>query len=66
MIDLKLNVGGGPDEDGLYATLPILVKNIRRGNTILAINDEYGVFEKYSFGRKGLEKFFDMRYEYIS
>jgi hypothetical protein len=66
MIDLKLNVGGGPDEDGLYASLPILVKNIRRGNTLLSIENEDGVFQKYSFGRKGLEKFFDMRYEYIS
>ena len=34
IVDLKLNVYG-PKEDEMYAMLPILVKNIRRGNTIL-------------------------------
>ena len=43
----------------------MVVKNIRRGNTVLKIDGgEKGV--KYSFGRKGLEKFFDVRYEMIS
>jgi hypothetical protein len=37
MIDLKLNVFG-PIEDEVYATHPMLVKNIRRGNTILRID----------------------------
>lgn len=45
----------------MYALFPLLIKNIRRGNTILKINDS-----KYSFGRKGLEKFFDLRYEFIN
>ena len=60
IIDLKLNVHG-PVEDSGYALFPLLIKNIRRGNTILKINDN-----KYSFGRKGLEKFFDLRYEFIN
>jgi hypothetical protein len=63
MIDLKLNVFG-PVEDEVYATHPVLVKNIRRGNTILRLNTPEGT--KFSFGRKGLEKFFDMRWEFIS
>lgn len=59
MIDLKINIFG-PIEDQVYSTFPSLIKNIRRGNTILRLND------KLSFGRKGLEKFFDLRYEHIS
>jgi hypothetical protein len=42
----------------------MLVKNIRRGNTVLRIDGGSGT--KFSFGRKGLEKFFDVRYEMIS
>lgn len=42
-----------------------MIKNIRRGNTVLKIDREDGTSE-YSLGRKGLEKFFDMRYEYIN
>jgi hypothetical protein len=42
-----------------------VIKNIRRGNTVLKIDREDGTSE-YSLGRKGLEKFFDMRYEYIN
>jgi hypothetical protein len=34
LIDVKLDVYG-PQEDIFYSTFPILVKNIRRGNTIL-------------------------------
>jgi hypothetical protein len=63
LVDLKLNVFG-PIEDEVYSTIPILVKNIRRGNTILRIDGPTGT--KFSLGRKGLEKFFDMRYEFIS
>ena len=37
IIDLKLNIAGGPEEDKLYASVPTLVKNIRRGNTVLKI-----------------------------
>ena len=64
MIDLKLQVSG-PIEDSVYAMFPLLIKNIRRGNTILKIDDESGE-SNYVFGRKGLEKFFDLRYEFIS
>lgn len=60
MIDLKIN-SFGPIEDTVYAAFPSLIKNVRRGNTILK-SHEGG----YSFGRKGLEKFFDLRYEHIS
>ena len=62
LIDLKLNVQG-PVEDNVYALFPLLIKNIRRGNTVLKI-DNGGL--TYAFGRKGLEKFFDLRYEFIS
>ena len=37
MIDLKLNVQG-PIEDEVYALFPLLIKNIRRGNTVLRID----------------------------
>jgi len=38
LIDLKLNVQG-PAEDKFYAMNPLLIKNIRRGNTILRIDN---------------------------
>ena len=63
LIDLKINVFG-PFEDSVYAAFPVLIKNIRRGNTVLKYRDNGQVC--YSFGRKGLEKFFDLRYEHIS
>lgn len=64
MVDLKLNVVG-PVEDEIYGLFPLLIKNIRRGNTILRI-DQGGTGDEYTLGRKGLEKFFDLRYEFIS
>jgi hypothetical protein len=64
IIDVKLNVNG-TFEDEIYASFPFIIKNIRRGNTVLKIEKADGEAE-YSLGRKGLEKFFDMRYEYIS
>ena len=64
MIDLKLNCFG-PIEDQIYAAFPVLIKNIRRGNTIIKYSESPGV-TRFTFGRKGLEKFFDMRYEHIS
>jgi hypothetical protein len=64
IIDLKLNVNG-PFEDEIYASFPFVIKNVRRGNTVLKIEKEDGSLS-YSLGRKGLEKFFDMRYEYIN
>lgn len=63
IIDLKINVFG-PFEDSVYAAFPVLIKNIRRGNTVLKYKENGKV--NYSFGRKGLEKFFDVRYEHIS
>lgn len=65
MIDLKLNVMGGPIEDETYALFPLLIKNIRRGNTVLRLDRAEGESE-YVLARKGLEKFFDLRYEWIS
>lgn len=64
LIDLKLNVVG-PIEDQVYAAFPMLIKNIRRGNTIIRYTDEQGR-QHFTFGRKGLEKFFDLRIEHIS
>ena len=65
MIDLKLNVQG-PVEDEVYAHFPLLIKNIRRGNTVLRMIAPQADENEYEFGRKGLEKFFDLRYEFIS
>lgn len=59
--DLTLSVHG-PLEDDAYSLSPFLVKNIRRGNTIIEVTEEP---PKYYMGRKGLPKFFDMRDEYI-
>jgi len=64
VIDLKINVYG-PLEDQVYAAFPVLIKNIRRGNTVLELKNKEGGYN-YSFGRKGLEKFFDLRFEHIS
>ena len=64
MIDLKLDTYG-PLEDQVYALFPLLIKNIRRGNTVLRL-DNAKPGEEFVFGRKGLEKFFDLRYEFIS
>lgn len=49
-----------------YSTLPLLIKNIRRGNTILTITDSNTQNVSYSIGRKGLMKFFDLRLNYVS
>ena len=64
LVDLKLNVAG-PAEDEVYAMFPLLIKNIRRGNTVLRIDNADGD-SNYVLARKGLEKFFDLRYEFIS
>lgn len=48
----------------MYAAFPVLIKNIRRGNTVLRYADQQST--KLTMGRKGLEKFFDLRYEHIS
>ena len=54
----------GPLEDAAYSLSPFLVKNVRRGNTIIEIKQESG-HHKYVMGRKGLPKFFDMKDEFI-
>ena len=41
ILDLKLDVFG-PKEDLYYSTFPLLIKNIRRGNTIIKITDSDG------------------------
>jgi len=38
LIDLKIN-SYGPFEDSVYAAFPVLIKNIRRGNTVLKYRD---------------------------
>ena len=58
LIDLKLDVFG-PTEDKYYGALPYLVKNIRRGNTLIVKEG------KHFLGRKGLMKFFDMRMSFV-
>lgn len=65
IIDLKLDVFG-PREDDYYSALPILTKNIRRGNTILKVHDNKAGTVEYFIGRKGVMKFFDLRLPYIS
>ena len=63
LIDLKLDIFG-PQEDLFYSTLPLLVQNVRRGNTIIKIQGEKEC--QYHIGRKGLMKFFDMRLDFVS
>ena len=63
-IDMKLDMNGVM-EDQFYSRVPQLIKNVRRGNTILEIKDENGQIGHH-IGRKGLMKFFDMRLDFIS
>ena len=63
--DLKLDVFG-PKEDMFYSTFPVLVKNIRRGNTIITKTDPDTNEKSHYIGRKGLMKFFDMRLNFVS
>ena len=69
IIDLKLDVFG-PKEDFFYSTFPLLVLNVRRGNTILRVssttNDEKASKTSHYLGRKGLQKFFDLRLGFVS
>lgn len=37
VIDLKLNTNG-PFEDEIYSSFPFIIKNIRRGNTVLRVD----------------------------
>ena len=65
VIDVKLDVFG-PKEDLYYSTFPHLIKNVRRGNTIIKITSDDDELPQYAMGRKGLMKFFDMRLQFIS
>lgn len=65
IIDLKLDVYG-PKEDFFYSTFPLLVRNVRRGNTILRVYDEKASKTSYYLARKGLQKFFDLRLGFVS
>lgn len=49
----------GYKEDEAFAIEPFLLKNIRRGNTLIEITKE-GKIEKEVIARKGLIKFFDL------
>lgn len=51
----------------MYALHPELEKNIRRGNTYLEVYDayDYSLFKHTIVGRKGLQKFYDMKPEYL-
>jgi hypothetical protein len=51
-------------EDMYYSTFPSLIKNIRRGNTIIKLHKD-GQTHNY-IGRKGLMKFFDLRMPFVS
>jgi hypothetical protein len=53
------------DEDTAFSIDPDLLKNIRRGNTILEISSSEGEVKRV-IGRKGLVKFFDMSIDYLS
>jgi hypothetical protein len=64
LIDVKLDVYG-PNEDMFYSTFPNLVKNIRRGNTIIKRYNEDKT-HKFVMGRRGLMKFFDLRLPFVS
>lgn len=67
MKDLSLTVSG-PKEDQSFAEDPYLWLNFRRGNTLLDIYDpnNYDRLVNRVIARKGLNKFFDIKYEFIS
>ncbi|CDW91204.1 UNKNOWN [Stylonychia lemnae] len=76
MVDFKLNKRG-PSEDETYALDVFLVKNIRRGNTVIeqiernvTVNVDGKEIEdikvlKRCMGRKGLTKFFDLQIDFL-
>ena len=59
LFDLSL-AGRGPKEDRIFGQNEFYRKNIRRGLSFLKKDGE-----GHMLSRKGLEKFFDLRYEYI-
>ena len=62
--DISINAYG-PNEDEIYAFNEWYRANIRRGNTVVQVLSSHGKEIEAFIGRKGFEKFFDLRYEYI-
>ena len=60
-IDLSLQARA-IEEDMTYKVQPLIMKNLRRGNTLLKSSTDGSVV----FGRKGLYKFFDLKYHFVS
>ena len=66
--DIKLSVPGGPQEDKTYLENPLLVKNVRRGNTLINFYNDEEDPDKCTMaviGRKGLPKFFNLEPEFL-
>lgn len=65
--DLSLKVKAS-DEDEAFAKHAELWLNFRRGNTLLELYDpmDYDRLTQIVVGRKGLNKFFDLSYDFIS
>lgn len=65
--DLSLVVKAS-QEDEAFASDPFLWLNFRRGNTLLELYDpnDYKNLVKTVIARKGINKFFDIKYEYVS
>lgn len=55
----------GPVEDSVFALDISIMKNVRRGNTILVTQALDGKDSHFEIARKGLPKFFDLKIEYI-
>lgn len=65
LYDLSIQTTHSNFEDEIYKSNQWLRKNIRRGNTVAQVRDSSKNIKEVFFGRKGFEKFFDLRYEYI-
>lgn len=65
--DLSLKVKAR-DEDEAFARNPELWLNFRRGNTLFELYDpiDYNKLTDIVVGRKGLNKFFDIKHDFIS
>jgi hypothetical protein len=65
--DLSLHAKGS-DEDEAFAMDPQLWLNFRRGNTLLQLFDptNYDRLVKTVIARKGINKFFDISYDFVS
>eukprot|EP00347_Sterkiella_histriomuscorum_P012943 403366623 len=56
----------GPQEDKLFTRFPSHQKNMRRGNTLLEIENLESKDVKVKWLRRGLCKFYDMKLDYIN